>query len=93
MIKNVYAVRDVKVGAYRSPHISEADGKAARDFGAAVRDPASHFFNYPEDFELWKIAEYQDETGQYTNTEHQLIEQAVNVKIRLQRETGITNEN
>lgn len=65
MIKQVYAVRDVKTEIFLSPHFMHTHGEAERSFTQAVRDsdrnnPLSQF---PNDYDLYHVGEYDDHNG------------------------------
>jgi len=48
---------------------------ALRDFHNEVRrkDPKNILSTNPHDFELWKINEYDDATGMFTDHDHELL--------------------
>lgn len=63
MIYNVYAMRDVKTG-FLTPTCELSDASAIRNFeNAVVRDVASVLWTHSEDFMLYKIGEYDTDTG------------------------------
>lgn len=62
----LYAIKDVKVG-FMSPVMRDNDELIKRDFINVFRDEKPNQFNMnPEDFELYKIAEYDLKTGAIT---------------------------
>jgi hypothetical protein len=63
MIKVVCSVFDVKAVAYSNPFYSVNTAVAVRDFSHAVSDPNSGLFNNPEDFSLYQVATFDDESG------------------------------
>lgn len=55
--------KDVKSGLFTSPTPFRTEGEAVRAFGEAIpRDPM--LSKYPADFELYAIAEWDNETGE-----------------------------
>lgn len=63
-MKNVYAVKDLKVG-YGSPFLASNDDEAKRMFRTAIRPGLDNPMSmYPEDYELWKLGTYNPENGQ-----------------------------
>lgn len=63
---NVYAVLDAKVGVYGQPFYEATDPAAIRSFTDAVNDgsnPNNQWYKHPEDFTLYKIGEYDNNTG------------------------------
>jgi hypothetical protein len=63
MPNRFYAVRDSKVGAYSAPQVMRSDGEALRAFADAVNDKQSPMGKYPEDYSMWRIGDYDEETG------------------------------
>lgn len=63
MIYGVYAVRDAQTG-YLVPFTEVNDGAAARGFQYAVlRQDDNLFFSNPMDYALYRIADYDTDTG------------------------------
>lgn len=77
MTVKVFAVFDVKVGAYQAPFVAGAVGQAVRMFGDAVQNRESPFNKHPEDYRLFLLGEFEDSTGRLTASEPQLISEAV----------------
>lgn len=63
MILKIYAVRDVKSG-YGSLLLEQNDAVAMRNFYNAFVDPKSVLHNNRKDFDLLRIGEFDNETGQ-----------------------------
>ena len=59
----VYAVRDLKVGAFMAPFFCVAHGQAVRTFQDTVADPGMVLSKHPEDFDLFYLADFDDNTG------------------------------
>lgn len=67
MKMNVYAVKDVLVG-FSQPFFVANDSVAVRMFANSARAKEPNSVNiYPEHKELWKIATYDDQTGEIVN--------------------------
>lgn len=58
-----YAVRDAKAEAYLRPFFTETRGLAVRSFSDAVNDKSSPFFTHPEDYSLWELGAFEQDTG------------------------------
>ena len=58
-----YTVYDGKVAAYLPPFYCRADGEAIRMFAESVMSEGHQFAKHPEDFTLFYIGEYDDETA------------------------------
>jgi hypothetical protein len=59
----VFSVYDSKVEAYLQPFFLRSRGEAVRAFTDACRDPKTQFAQYPADFTLFEIADYDDVDG------------------------------
>lgn len=62
MIYGVYSIRDVKTG-FMSPTIEQNDDAAARNFYHAVANSDGILFTYASDFSLYRIANFDSDTG------------------------------
>ena len=64
----IYAIRDQKGACYLSPFYKKTPGEAQRDFQSAVNDNRENnmFSKYPEDFDLFHLGTYCDQTGKIT---------------------------
>lgn len=63
MITGMYAVRDAKANAFLSPNFFPSRGIAMREFGDAMVSEKSFMFKHPEDFSLWYLGEFNDQSG------------------------------
>jgi hypothetical protein len=63
MLKVVCSVFDVKAAAYSNPFYAVNNSVATRDFRQACTDPASALSANPEDFSLYQVATFDDESG------------------------------
>lgn len=64
---NVYSVYDSKVKAYMQPFMAQTNGQALRMFEDTVRDEKTVLHMHPEDYTLFALAIYDDQTGTYEN--------------------------
>lgn len=60
----VYCVYDKKTGVYMFPFFSNHDGDAVRMFMSACKTQDSVLGDYPEDFDLYCIAEFDRDCGE-----------------------------
>lgn len=59
----VYSVKDVK-GAFAAPFLALNDALAARNIKGFLKTQKGHEWSlYPEDFELWLLGEFDEQTG------------------------------
>lgn len=63
MILLAFAIRDNKAEAFNTPFFAPTRGLAVRSFQEAVNDPASPFAKYPDDFTLFQVGSFDDNTG------------------------------
>ena len=67
MISGIYAVRDAKTEAFSQPFFFLKPGLALRSFGDEVANRDSNLAKHPEDFALFHLGYYDDETGAVTS--------------------------
>lgn len=61
-MKNIYAIKDNKLG-FEQVLIAPNNASAIRMFGDSCRDENCLFALHPEDFDLYKIGEMDENTG------------------------------
>lgn len=59
-----YSIYDSKVEAFMPPFLMRNKGEAIRAFGQTVNDPKSNLCQWPADFTLFEIGEFDEYTGQ-----------------------------
>ncbi len=65
MVFGIYCVRDVKSG-FQTPAAQVNDAVAIRGFASAVLNSDSVLFTHASDFALYKVAEFDADTGHIT---------------------------
>lgn len=60
-----YSVRDKKAEAFMTPFQARTDAEAIRSFTDACSDDKSPFYRYPEDFVLYRVAEWNETIGSF----------------------------
>lgn len=63
MIQKVFGVYDLKAVAYLQPFFSCNAGSAVRAFGDAVGDGKSPLAVHPEDYQLFELGHFDDNSG------------------------------
>lgn len=58
----VYSIQDVKTG-FMTPTIDQNDQSAIRNFSSAVMQSDGILFTHAEDFRLYKIGEFDSDSG------------------------------
>lgn len=65
--KLLIAVFDKKANHYDNFFITNSIAEAIRSFSLASNDPNTNLNKFPEDFELYKLAEINQDSGLITN--------------------------
>jgi hypothetical protein len=63
MLLKIYTIRDSKAEVYTTPFYKKTHGEAERDFRSMSNDDKTTINKYPEDFDLYYLGEYNDNTG------------------------------
>ena len=66
MKQNVYSIYDSKAEVFNPPIFLHKDGEAIRAFDQICNDPESDFNKWPGDYTLFRIGEWDNETGLLT---------------------------
>jgi len=74
MIQFIYSINDNKAQAYLPPFFLHNKNIAIRHFADCVKDKNHQFAKNPEDYSLWEIGEFDDNTGEikYYSPHHAL---------------------
>ena len=67
MIHTMIAVKDAKVGSYARPVPVVNAATGVRAFPDAVNDPSTEYHKHPEDYTIWELGSFDDQTGLFTN--------------------------
>lgn len=59
----MFSIRDAKAEIFHSPYFNKSHGEAERNFAELVKDEKSMIHKYPQDFDLYFLGEYDDQTG------------------------------
>lgn len=59
----MYSIRDSKSEIFNAPFYKSTHGEAERDFTKLVNDDKSMLSQFPEDFDLYYLGVYDDNTG------------------------------
>lgn len=78
-----FSIRDSKGEIFHTPFFANTHGEAERNFTQLVRDEKSRLSQFPEDFDLYFLGVYDDQTGIFKSldTPQHLIK-AVQIKAR-----------
>lgn len=76
MIYQVFAVKDSKAAAFALPFFLPRMEVALRSFRDAIKDPKHDMSRHPEDYSLWCLGEFDDNTGEMKPVEPVLVARA-----------------
>lgn len=63
MLLKAFSIRDTKAEVFNTPFFQKTHGEAERAFKRLTADQQSMIAQYPEDYDLYYIGEYDDQTG------------------------------
>jgi hypothetical protein len=63
-MQKLYTLYDCKSETYAAPILHRARGEALRAFSDGINSPGHTLNKYPEDFTLFEIGEWDDQTGE-----------------------------
>lgn len=75
MITNIYAIYDLKAKVFNQPFFLQNDDVAIRTCTSLANDTMTQCGQYPEDYVLYNLGQYDDSTGHMSSTqeEHTVI--------------------
>jgi len=81
MILKMYSIRDSKAEVYNTPFYQRSHGEAERAFTQLVGDDKSTVSKFPEDYDLYYLGTWDDQTGkgEVLDTPQHVVK-AINVK-------------
>lgn len=65
MILKSFTIRDSKTQFFGQPWFMRSHGEAERTFAKLAKDPKSDISNFPEDYDLYHLGEFDDQTGKF----------------------------
>ncbi|QXP44237.1 MAG: nonstructural protein [Arizlama microvirus] len=87
MLLKVFSIRDQKAEVYNTPFFQKSIGEAERNFETLVNDGKSTVNQYPQDFDLFYLGDYDDNLGVMRSLEApQHVIQAIALK---RKETNV----
>lgn len=61
----VCAIKDRALNAFMQPFFAQTTGAAIRAFQDGVNDGTTPMNKHPDDYDLWWLAEWDDQTGMF----------------------------
>lgn len=65
MLRKVYSLRDSKAQIYNEPFMQHTHGEAERTIRASLKKPDHLIAQYPEDYDLYYLGDYDDNSGTF----------------------------
>lgn len=65
MIQKAFSIRDAKTESFGPPFCQNTHGEAERTFHQLATSPDQKISKYPEDFDLYHVGEYDDQSGKF----------------------------
>lgn len=63
-MRKMYSIHDSKGEVYNQPFFMLTHGEAERSFRTLANDPKSSINDYPEDYDLYYLGDFDETTGQ-----------------------------
>lgn len=63
MVYKMFTIRDAKAEIFHPPFYKATHGEAERDFRVLANDSKGQISQFPEDFDLYYLGEYNDQEG------------------------------
>jgi len=63
MLQKIFTIHDIKASAYLPPFFMPQTGMALRVFGDCINDQEHQFSNHPEDYTLFALGTFDDQTA------------------------------
>lgn len=75
-VLKIVAIKDTAVQAFMRPVFVPHAGGAIREFADAVNNAEHDFSKHPEDYELYELGEFLDDSGRLDQIEVRLLARA-----------------
>lgn len=62
-MQKAFSIKDSKAEVYNPPFFKPTHGEAERTFRELANDEKTNVNKYPEDFSLWYVGNYNEQTG------------------------------
>ena len=82
---NVYTIFDTASGAYMRPFFAMSDGEALRGFKDISLDADHAIGKHPEDYSLWRIGTFNDNTAKIEGEAKECLATALELVASAQR--------
>ncbi len=79
-VLKAFSIHDTKAEAWTNPIFANSNGAALRSFTDACRNPESDFGRHPEDYSLFYVGTFDDQSGELTGDNPVHLIHGANVK-------------
>jgi len=69
----LYAIFDTATGVYEKPFFGQSDGEVKRSFMDIANDADHPIGKHPEDYSLYRLGNFDDNTGMVLNEENECL--------------------
>lgn len=76
----IYAIFDEAIESYGQPIFTRTAGQALRSFSDEVKNPESPFNKHPEDYSIYYMGEFNEQTGIITPADPTRLARATEYK-------------
>lgn len=92
MKMNYYAIRDIKSQTFNRPFGGLTVEQVKRSIYSSISQGNSEIAQFPEDFELYLVADFDDKTGVITGQKPVMICNCREIVASYERMRGVKNE-
>ena len=85
---NVYTIYDTAAGAYMRPFFVQSDGQAIRAFKDLALDASHDVGKHPEDYSLFRIGVYDDNTAKLVPEDRECLATALEMVSQARQVNG-----
>ena len=93
MILEAFSVYDKAVNAFMPPFFARSTGEAIRSFGDLAHDNSTNVCKHPSDFVLYRVGEFNDNSGLFAVVEPARLVGALEVHREDDVVNGVSVEN
>lgn len=81
MTYSLFAIYDKKTKTYDKPFSARHVQDVLRDWENLIKEPQNKYGKNPEDFDIYKIADFEDETGECISNKPTFLSSAYREKM------------
>lgn len=82
MLKLIYTILDTKAAAYLPPFYMRSNGEALRAFSDEISNGDSQIAKHPEDFILFQIGTFDEQTGELSPVSPISLAKAIDLVVK-----------